>query len=112
MKINLTELIGYIQESSDDMRYFYNKETGTYTLYDMQEYGHLEDLDTLDIIFNLDWKEEVLKELIDIRDNEEKYIELPYCNIPRALEDREKELEYLKIAITWCNDNDILPVNE
>ena len=112
MKINLSELIYHIQESSDDMRYFYNKENGKYELYDIQKYGYLEDLDSLDVIFNLDWEQEVLNTLIDIRDNEDKYIEIPYCTIQRGLDDREKELEYLKEAINWCNNNDILPVNE
>lgn len=112
MRINLTELVAQIQLSTEDMKYYYNKETGEFILYDEQEYGYLEDLDSLDIIFHPEWDEEVLKSLIDIRDNEENYIEVPYCNVSRALGDREREIEYLKVALDWCSKNDILPVNE
>ena len=111
MRINLTELVAQIQLSSEDMKYYYNKETGEFVLYDEQEYGYLEDLDSLDIIFHPEWDEEVLKSLIDIRDNEENYIEVPYCNVSRGLGDREREIEYLKVALDWCSKNDILPVN-
>ena len=112
MRINLTELVAQIQLSSEDIKYYYNKETGEFILYDEQEYGYLEDLDSLDIIFHPEWDEEVLKSLIDIRDNEENYIEVPYCNVSRGLGDREREIEYLKVALDWCSKNDILPVNE
>lgn len=112
MKINLSKLIEQIQLSSEDMKYYFDKEAEDFVLYDEQEYGYLEDLDSLDIIFHPEWDEEVLNTLIDIRDNEENYIEVPCCNVPRGLGDRERELEYLKVALDWCSDNNILPVNE
>lgn len=111
MKINLSELLEKIEFSSEDLKYYWSKDNGEFILHDEQEYGYLEDLDIEDMDYHPEWDRDVIEMLIDIRENTDNYLEVPYCEISRGLSDREKEIEYLKVAINWCEENNLLPVN-